>query len=297
MCAKVVAASLPEDGPGEAGPGRAASREVGAARPAVTMPPAATSGGSPSPRGGSSLSETIQRDVEGKIMSGQWAPGDRIPNETEFMAQYGCSRMTVNRVLSRLSERGLIVRRRKAGSFVASPRHDSAMFLEIRDFAREAAGQGRRYRHEILLRRIEKLPEMRAGSLGLTPGLPVLRVLCLHVLDEQPHAYEDRVISLEKVPVVRDEHFAAVPPGTWLLGHVPWSQARHTIRAVNADATLAGILGIAVHEACLVLNRRTWHQAEFVTDVNITYPGAGYELTGQFSSTTGQVVALDVPHR
>lgn len=243
------------------------------------------------------LSETIQRDIESKIMSGQWAPGDRIPNESEFMKQYQCSRMTVNRVLSRLSEHGLIVRRRKAGSFVAAPRNDSAMFMEIRDFAREAAGQGRKYRHEILLRRIERLSDARAHSLRLDPGLSVLRVLCLHVLDDQPNAYEDRVISLDKVGAVRGEYFETVPPGTWLLGHVPWSEARHTIRAVNADATLAGILGIAEQMACLVLNRRTWHLGEFVTDVDITYPGEGHELTGQFSSTMGQVVPLDVPHR
>ena len=90
---------------------------------------------------GMSLSETIQGDIESRIRSGEWAPGDRIPSETEFVARYRCSRMTVNRVLSRLQERGLIIRRRKAGSFVAPPRNDSAMFLEIRDFERDAAGQ------------------------------------------------------------------------------------------------------------------------------------------------------------
>lgn len=247
--------------------------------------------------GAPSLSETIQSDIESNIMSGNWAPGDRIPSESEFMAQYGCSRMTVNRVLSRLSERGLIVRRRKAGSFVSAPRNDSAMFLEIRDFARDAAGRGQSYHHEILLRRMERLPEARAASLRLQSGQPVLRVLCLHVVDDKPHAYEDRVISLGKVSAVTEEDFRTVPPGTWLLGHVPWSEARHTIRAVNADATLAGILGIAERDACLVLNRRTWHQGEFVTDVDITYPGEGHELTGQFSSTAGPITSLDVPHR
>ena len=171
------------------------------------------------------------------------------------------------------------------------------MFLEIRDFAREAAGQGRRYRYEILLRRVEALPRARASSLRLEPGQPVLRVLCLHVLDDRPHAYEDRVISLAEVPAARDETFESSPPGTWLLGHVPWTEARHTIRAVNADATLAGILGIGERDACLVLNRRTWNQSGFVTDVDITYPGEGHELTGQFSSTMGQIGSLDLPRR
>ncbi len=261
------------------------------------VPAGGPDGGSGTRAQGVSLSETIQGDIEARIRSGEWAPGDRIPSESEFVARYRCSRMTVNRVLSRLSERGVIVRRRKAGSFVAPPRNDSAMFLEIRDFAREAAGQGRRYRHEILLRRIETPPLARACSLKLDANQPVLRVLCLHVLDEQPHAYEDRVISLAEVPAARGETFEASPPGTWLLGHVPWTEARHTIRAVNADVTLAGILGIGERDACLVLNRRTWNQSGFVTDVDITYPGEGHELTGQFSSTMGRMPRIDLPHR
>ena len=197
-------------------------------------------GGGATREQGVSLSDTIQGDIEAAIRSGEWAPGDRIPSETEFVA---------------------------------------------------------RYRYEILLRRVEALPRARASSLRLEPGQPVLRVLCLHVLDDRPHAYEDRVISLAEVPAARDETFESSPPGTWLLGHVPWTEARHTIRAVNADATLAGILGIGERDACLVLNRRTWNQSGFVTDVDITYPGEGHELTGQFSSTMGQIGSLDLPRR
>ena len=47
--------------------------------------------------------------------------------------------------------------------------------------------------------------------------------------------------------------------GTWLLRRVPWTQAEHTVRARCADAVLAGLLGVAPGEACLVLQRRTWH--------------------------------------
>lgn len=234
------------------------------------------------------LSEKIQRDVEGNILSGHWAPGDKIPSEVEFMEHYQCSRMTVNRVLSRLSERGLINRRRKAGSFVSLPQADSVMFMQIRDFAKEAQEAGQRYKYEILLRRIEHLSPAKASELKLSPGCAMLRVLCLHIVNEKPQAYEDRVISLEKVAAVQDENFEETPPGTWLLGHIPWNEATHTIRAINADATMAGILGIENNAACLLLNRRTWHCGELVTDVDIIYPGKGHEITGAFSSNLGQ---------
>ena len=51
-------------------------------------------------------------------MSGEWAPGHRIPFEHELATEYGCSRMTVNKALSQLARAGLIERRRRSGSFV-----------------------------------------------------------------------------------------------------------------------------------------------------------------------------------
>ena len=58
----------------------------------------------------------IQNDVERSILSGEWPPGHRIPFEHELTVQYGCSRMTVNKALTDLVKRGLIERRRKAGT-------------------------------------------------------------------------------------------------------------------------------------------------------------------------------------
>ena len=62
------------------------------------------------------LHAQIRRDIEARIMSGEWKPGDRIPYEHQLMASYGCSRMTVNRALRMLMEVGLIESRRRAGT-------------------------------------------------------------------------------------------------------------------------------------------------------------------------------------
>jgi DNA-binding transcriptional regulator YhcF (GntR family) len=75
---------------------------------------------SQSPRA-ATLNHRIRSDIEGRIRSGEWPPGHRIPFEHELMAQYACSRMTVNKVLAMLADAGMIERRRRAGSFVARP--------------------------------------------------------------------------------------------------------------------------------------------------------------------------------
>jgi GntR family transcriptional regulator, histidine utilization repressor len=230
------------------------------------------------------LSQQIRGDVERRIVSGDWPPGHRIPFEHELVRQYGCSRMTVNKALSALAAAGLIVRRRRAGSFVAQPRTERAL-MAIEDFAEAAARTGAEYRHQILFRRLAALGVAEARALGLPRGEPVRRIGCLHRFDGVPVAAERRLIVLRAVPAARTEPFTALPPGGWLLRNVPWTEAEHVIRARNADAGAAALLDVAAGTACLVLERRTWHLGAVVTSVEITYPGERHRFVGRFSPT------------
>ena len=228
------------------------------------------------------LTARIRWDIQQRIMSGDWRPGTRIPFEHELAEQYGCSRMTVNKALSALAEDGLIVRRRKAGSFVAAPVVEQAV-MQIQDFALEAARLGLVYRYEITDCRLRALDAAAAKAAGLPRGAKVAHVLCRHIIGGQPAAYEDRIISLAAVPDAASERFDTVAPGTWLLQRVPWNQAEHILRARRADAALARLLDVAVGEACLVLQRRTWHLGAPVTVVDITFAGERQQLVGRFA--------------
>jgi GntR family transcriptional regulator, histidine utilization repressor len=236
--------------------------------------------------GAGTLAARIRADIERHILQGDWPPGHRIPFEQDLATDYGCSRMTVNKVLSALAAAGLIVRRRRAGSFVAVPRVERAL-MAIGDFAEEARRLGVQYRHEILYRDTTTLEGEQALAAGLAGGSEVLRIGCRHHLGDAVIACEQRIISLSAVPRAREETFETVPPGTWLLQSVPWTQAEHVIRACNADAELVRLLGIAPGAACLVMDRRTWQQGAVVTDVRITYPGDRHRFVGRFSPTGG----------
>lgn len=215
-------------------------------------------------------------------MSGEWPPGYRLPYEHELMAEYGCSRMTVSKVLSGLAAQGLITRRRRAGSVVATPKSDRAV-LQIQDFALEAKRANKSYRHEILRRSIEQIDAATASRVGMAPATKILCVDTLHLVEGEPEAYEERIINLAAVPDARQESFVAAPPGTWLLNRVPWTDAEHVIRAVNADTKLHKRLQVATGSACLVLERRTWQAGVFLTEARIAYPGERHRLIGRFS--------------
>src|SRR4051812_30149530 len=102
-----------------------------------------------------SLGERIRTELEDRIISGEWPVGHRIPSEHELMAEYACSRMTMNKVLSGIASRGLITRRRGVGTYVAAPGAERAI-MEIQDFS-ALAGSGRIYRHEILHRKVKTI--------------------------------------------------------------------------------------------------------------------------------------------
>lgn len=232
-----------------------------------------------------SLGERIRSELETRIVSGEWPPGHRIPPEHDLMVEYSCSRMTMHKVLSGIAATGMITRRRRLGSFVAAPQGDRAV-MEIQDFATEAERLGHVYRHEILSRRVERLDKPSAEALELRAGAKVVRVRCLHRMNGVPSAYEDRVISLSAVSGAERENFERMPPGTWLLQNVPWTEAQHVIRARNASVRLARLLDLRAGAACLVLERRTWLQGQLVTEVTITYPGNRHWFKGRFSPTS-----------
>lgn len=215
----------------------------------------------------------IRHDIEARIHSGEWKPGHRIPFEHELVVTYGCSRATVSKALGGLAKDGLIERRRKAGSFVAHPQVHSAV-LEVPDLAQVIAARGEEYRWQLSGRR-------QADSTGDVP-LPALLVEGVHHGGGEPFALERRLIALAAVPDAAQESFADQAPGTWLLHHVPWTAARHRIRAVEANAAEAKALGLRPRGACLELDRTTWRAGQIVTHVRQLFRGDRYDLVAEF---------------
>lgn len=224
------------------------------------------------------LDQRIRSDIEHKIHSGVWRPGDRIPFEHELVTQYGCARATVSKALSALSRAGLIERRRKAGSFVAHPHVQSAV-LDVPDIGSVITARGDSYRFALLKRGIRA----RVPADPINGAAELLVLEGVHHAANEPFGHESRLISLSAVPEAREVDFSTSAPGSWLLGHVPWSDARHRITAVPASARLARLLHVPSGTACLQLERWTWRMGTGITWVCQTFPGDRYDLVAEFT--------------
>lgn len=227
-----------------------------------------------------SLHQRILTDLEGKIVSGEWPPGFRLPFEIDLAAQYGCSRMTANKVLTHLAKVGLIERRRKSGSFVAQPAAQSAV-LEIHDIEAEVRSLKLAYSYSLIRRVVRKAAI--ADAAHLESATRVIDLASIHFAGGRPFCLEERLINLSSVPEAEGVDFSASAPGAWLLKRVPWSAAEHQISATSSAADAARMLDIARGSACLVIERRTWSSTGPVTFVRFTYPGDRHRLVARFA--------------
>jgi GntR family histidine utilization transcriptional repressor len=232
-----------------------------------------------------SLHRRILTDIQDRIISGEWLPGHRIPFEHELMAQYGCSRMTVSKVLTQLASARMIERRRKAGSFVSRPHSQSAV-LDIPDIKAEVSALGLPYNFEILGRNKRRSNREDRELLNASSPVPVLELTCRHFAGTEPFCFEERIINLAAVPEAEQVAFSDVAPGSWLLRRVPWTMAEHRIRATAALGAAAKALGVRQGLPCLVIERKTWSANHAVTFVRLTYAGDAHELVASFAPET-----------
>ncbi|KAB1111526.1 histidine utilization repressor [Neorhizobium galegae] len=228
------------------------------------------------------LHHRILSDIEGRIVSGEWPPGYRLPFEVDLAVQYGCSRMTANKVLTHLARAGLIERRKKSGSFVSQPVTQAAV-LEIHSIEAEVRSLKLPYSYRLERRVRREASPVDRQHLELTETASVLDLVCLHHAGERPFCLEERLINLATVPEAEGEDFSKSAPGTWLISQVPWSTAEHRIYALSASAEVAKMLDISRNAACLAIERRTWGSGGPVTFVRFTYPGDRHALVARFT--------------
>jgi GntR family transcriptional regulator, histidine utilization repressor len=236
--------------------------------------------GVPSEKEGT-MHSRILGDLERQILSGSWPPGHRLPFEVDLAAQYGCSRMTANKVLTQLARAGLIERRKKSGSFVAQPVGQAAV-LEIHDIEAEVRSLGLAYDFRIDNRRRRKATGKDRLQLDVPEGAVLLELTCVHFAGGRPFCLEQRLINLTTVPEAEAEEFSHLAPGAWLISRVPWNAAEHRIQALSPPAPTANALEISRTTACLVIERRTWGGSGPVTFVRFTYPGDRHALVARF---------------
>lgn len=219
----------------------------------------------------------IASEVRRRIIEREWRQGDRIPDEADLATEFGAARATVNKALQLLADEGLLDRRRKAGTRVATTPIRKATFTIT--IVREQIEQaGMTYAHRVIGQRTSPVPVGVAGRLGLARGTPLIHLKAVHYGDGRPFQYEDRWLNPGALPELATVDFRAMNANEWLVRNAPYLRADLSLYAANADLREASLLRTERGRALLIVQRTTWNEAGPITTVRVAcHPG--YAMT------------------
>lgn len=225
----------------------------------------------------------VKAFIKTRISAGTWRPGDPVPSEAVLMAQFGVSRMTVNRALRELMGEGLVTRIQGSGTFVAEL-HRISSTLTIRDIHEEVIARGHSHSARVLRAESEKASADVARTLGLRTGGRVFHTILIHLENGVPIQYEDRYVNPVAAPNYLKTDFTQTTPTRHLLEEAPLTEASYSIEACLPTAVEARHLDIKPGEACLAMMRRTVSGAHIASVARLVYPGSRYSFAGKFQA-------------
>ncbi len=141
----------------------------------------------------------IAESLLNRIEAGELAPGDRLPSERDLSEELGVTRMTLRRALHLLETRGLLIRRRGNGTYVAEPKIERQANRMV-PFSRGMESRG--YVPGARVITVEKRPADAAiaQKLKLALSAPVYYVCRLRLINQEPVMLERFTMPAHRFP-------------------------------------------------------------------------------------------------
>jgi len=204
---------------------------------------------------GVALWRQVADGIERGIANGTFAPGEKLPGETEIADTYRVNRHTVRRALATLAERGLVRAERGSGTYVEAQRLAYPLRSRTR-FSEIVGAGGQEPRGQLIEASDDIATRELARELGLKTGAPLIRIEALRSADRTPISVSTAWLCAARFAGAGDV-FANVRSMTKLLAHYgirDYRRASTRITAAIADATDAARLDLALGRPVLVVD-------------------------------------------
>jgi GntR family transcriptional regulator len=130
------------------------------------------------------LYQQLHDELASKIREQVWQPGELMPSESELKNLYQVAVGTVRKAIEALIAEGLVERSHGKGTFVRKPRFNNSLFRFFR--FESSDGQRRVPVSHIVQRQVLPATPYIANALQLKPDTPVIELLRLRLVDQQP---------------------------------------------------------------------------------------------------------------
>ncbi len=220
----------------------------------------------------------LAQHFESAIRSGDLKVGARLENEVQLAEMLGLSRPTVRAAFLYLVNKGLVVRKRGAGTLVAKERIDRN--VELTSLYDNLAASGRTPTTRVIMAEVTHASDRVADALQLPERAPVMSLERIRLADGEPMALMHNYLPAGLVQLdieMLEQH------GLYELlraSGIGLHSATQRMCAKNASATEARILDETRGTALLTMERiaydQTGHPVEFARHL---YRASRYAFT------------------
>lgn len=219
----------------------------------------------------------IQQHLLEKIQGGAWPAHHQIPPEEHLARDFGVSRMTANKAICDLVQKGYLKRQPGLGTFVTDRKAESSL-VEVYNIADEVRSRGRHYSNHVLGCEAIQADDEVALRLGVRLASRVFQTLLVHLEDGTPIQLENRYVNPRWVPGYLNSDFSLQTPNEVLVAACPITDVEHIVEAVLVDQQTADWLAIDTAIPCLSMIRRTWSGEQLISYARLLHPGNRYKL-------------------
>ena len=221
--------------------------------------------------------KAIEEFLLERIRSGVFPVNHQIPAEEQLARYFGVIRLTANKAIRDLVQKGYLIRQAGLGTFVTDRKAESSLH-EVLNIAAEVRGRGNDYSNLILRCEAIEADDEVALRLGVRVGTPTFHSILVHRENGLPIQLEDRYVNPRWVPNYLETDFARHTPNEVLVAACPISDVEHVVEAVLVDRQTAEWLAMDPATPCLSMIRRTWSDDHLVSYARLIHPGDRYKL-------------------
>ncbi len=203
------------------------------------------------------LYQQIQHLLRHRINNGEYAPGSKIPSESELCRELAVSRITVREALRHLVRARMLVKVHGKGTFVAADTPRRLTTVKYAGFLEDLQERVLKLTvTDVDFRSIPSAPDV-ASTLGLDPGTQIIRIRRLRHIDKEPFSFTVNYLPVDIGKRIRAKDLYSVPLLKILQTdlRIPIVRAQETIEAIPADPEVAQRLGIPVLHPVMHMRR------------------------------------------
>ncbi len=195
-----------------------------------------------------SLSEYIENN--------KLPPGHQLPGEADLCDAFDVSRTVIRQALQELEYRGLILREKGRGTFVAKPKIREGLFQELTGFYQDMVAKGHQPRSDVLKQAKVSASKKVAAYLNLKPGDPVIHIDRLRYVNHEPIVLVTTYLPYDICPELLDVDLKNQSLYAYLENEHELfvASGKRFLEAVVANQLEAVLLQVDVGSPLLLLN-------------------------------------------